>query len=100
MKGYSVLLFVPAKHEKSGKPDLNRRPQVPQTCTLTNCAIARFYKKDMFDINDELLLCQVHACHHAEHPTMKKLFRIKTYGLFFLIPLILPSYRTQAAVYA
>ena len=65
MKGYSVLLFVPAKHEKSGKPDLNRRPQVPQTCTLTNCAIARFYKKDMFDINDELLLCQVHACHHA-----------------------------------
>jgi len=54
----------------------------------------------MFDINDELLLCQVHACHHAEHPTMKKLFRIKTYGLFFLIPLILPSYRTQAAVYA
>ena len=29
----------------SGKPDLNRRPQVPQTCTLTNCAIARFVLK-------------------------------------------------------
>ena len=27
--------------KKSGKADLNRRPQVPQTCTLTNCAIAR-----------------------------------------------------------
>ena len=26
---------------QSGKPDLNRRPQVPQTCTLNPCAIAR-----------------------------------------------------------
>ena len=28
----------------SGNPDLNRGPQVPQTCTLTNCAIARFFR--------------------------------------------------------
>ena len=42
----------------SGKPDLNRRPQVPQTCTLTNCAIARFVARTGTNIIDKVSLCQ------------------------------------------
>ena len=42
----------------SGKPDLNRRPQVPQTCTLTNCAIARFALRTKTDTIDKVPLCQ------------------------------------------
>ena len=38
--GKKKLRFFKTKF-LSGNPDLNRGPQVPQTCTLTNCAIAR-----------------------------------------------------------
>ena len=32
------------REQISGWADSNRRPQVPQTCTLTTCATARFWK--------------------------------------------------------
>ena len=43
----------------SGKPDSNWRPQVPQTCTLTTCAIARYrLVRDPLKLAQGSLQCQ------------------------------------------
>ena len=37
----NLIIRESFKKKISGQPDLNRRPQVPQTCTLNPCAMAR-----------------------------------------------------------